>query len=143
MDCVKNIYLRDVGTKGMTFLVPELTEQCNAIVSPPHHIRWVAYTIILVIIDVIFVFLFHINCGKPNIKIRYIFIHTFHRLSSYPNTQTVVFTQSDKRSIRELKESRLGWFTAYLANVFLTKLQGPILPGESRDKINPNYPPWS
>ena len=38
---------------------------------------------------------------------------------------------------------RLGWFTAYLANVFLTKVQGPIWPGESRDNINPNYPSWS
>ena len=42
-------------------------------------------------------------------------------------------------------ESWLGWFTAYMyiANVFLTKLQGPIWPGESRDNINPNYPTWS
>ena len=31
----------------------------------------------------------------------------------------------------------LGWFTAYLANVYLTKLQGPILPRASRDRINP------
>ena len=31
----------------------------------------------------------------------------------------------------------LGWFTAYLANVFLTKLQTPILPSKSRDRRNP------
>ena len=34
---------------------------------------------------------------------------------------------------------RLGWFTAYLANVFLTKLQGPISPSKSRDSINPKH----
>ena len=33
----------------------------------------------------------------------------------------------------------LGWFTAYLINVFLTKLQGPISPSKSRDSINPNH----
>ena len=32
---------------------------------------------------------------------------------------------------------RLGWFTAYIANVFLTKLQGPISPRKSRDHIKP------
>ena len=36
-------------------------------------------------------------------------------------------------------ESRLGWFTAYLANVFLIKLQDPILPGRPRDHINPKH----
>ena len=35
-------------------------------------------------------------------------------------------------------DSRLGWFTAYLANVFLTKLQSQILPRKSRDRIKPN-----
>ena len=35
-------------------------------------------------------------------------------------------------------ESRLGWFTAYLGNVLLTKLQGQILPRKSRDWINTN-----
>ena len=34
--------------------------------------------------------------------------------------------------------SRLGWFRAYLANVFLSNLQGPILPKKSRDHKNPN-----
>ena len=38
---------------------------------------------------------------------------------------------------------RLGWFTAYLANVFLTKLQGRILPRKSRDRIKPNGAFWS
>ena len=37
-------------------------------------------------------------------------------------------------------ESILGWFMAYLAYMFLTKLQGPIWPGESRGYINPNCP---
>ena len=32
---------------------------------------------------------------------------------------------------------------AYLGNVLLTELQGPIWPGESRDNINANYPSWS
>ena len=34
---------------------------------------------------------------------------------------------------------RVGWFTAYLANVFLTKLQGPILARQSRVRTNPNH----
>ena len=34
--------------------------------------------------------------------------------------------------------SWIGWFTAYLANVFLIKLQGLISPGRTRDRINPN-----
>ena len=34
---------------------------------------------------------------------------------------------------------RLGWCTAYLANLFLAKLQGPILPRQSRDRTNPNH----
>ena len=36
-----------------------------------------------------------------------------------------------------LHGSCLGWFTANLANVFLTNLQGPILRKKSRDHINP------
>ena len=35
--------------------------------------------------------------------------------------------------------SWIGWFTAYLANVFLTKLQTPILPRKSRDRTNPYH----
>ena len=33
-------------------------------------------------------------------------------------------------------ESWNGWFMAYLANVFLTKLKDPILPRQSRDRTN-------
>ena len=36
----------------------------------------------------------------------------------------------------ELKP-RLGWFTVYLANVFLAKLLTPISPRKSRDRRNP------
>ena len=35
--------------------------------------------------------------------------------------------------------SGLGWFTAYLANVFLTKLHDPILPRQSCDRTNPDH----
>ena len=45
---------------------------------------------------------------------------------------------SDASDVLEIK-LKLGWFTAYLANVFLNKLQGPILPRKSRDHINPNH----
>ena len=44
---------------------------------------------------------------------------------------------------RTISRSRLGWFTAYLANVFLTKLQDPILPGRPRDHINPKHASYS
>ena len=37
-------------------------------------------------------------------------------------------TKSRVLSFVSLTQSRLGWFTAYLANVFLTKLQDPISP---------------
>ena len=42
------------------------------------------------------------------------------------------------RWIRPKRSSWLGWFTAYLANVFLIKIQGPILPRQSRDRTKPN-----
>ena len=41
--------------------------------------------------------------------------------------------------LRRKHSYRQGWFTAYLANVFLTKLQGPILSRRSRDSINTNH----
>ena len=53
------------------------------------------------------------------------------------------FDENSKKSVLDywlqFRDSRLGWFTAYLANVFLTKLQDPILPGRSRDHINPKH----
>ena len=41
------------------------------------------------------------------------------------------------RDQQTTRNSKLGWFTAYLANVLLTKLQDQILPRRSRDRINP------
>ena len=38
-----------------------------------------------------------------------------------------------------IPRSWLGWFTAYFANVFVTLIQVPILPGRSRDHINPKH----
>ena len=38
-----------------------------------------------------------------------------------------------------IKTSCLGWFTAYLAHSLLTKLQFPILPRRSLDRINPKH----
>ena len=35
--------------------------------------------------------------------------------------------------------SKLGWFTVYLTNVFLTKFEGPIWPGKSHDHVNPKH----
>ena len=42
-----------------------------------------------------------------------------------------------KKTDFEVLDTRLEWFTAYLGNVFLTKLPGPIVPKRSRDRINP------
>ena len=50
----------------------------------------------------------------------------------------LAFGHDSKKCICEIFYARLGWFTAYPANVFLTKLQGPILPRKSRDHMNPN-----
>ena len=56
-----------------------------------------------------------------------------------------IFDKNKKRYSKPQKVSfqrlisRLGWFTAYLGNVLLTELQGPILPWKSRDHINPNH----
>ena len=58
-------------------------------------------------------------------------------------TDCLGYIRYEEPSRHRLQESRLGWFTAYLANVFLTKLQGPILPRQSRDRTNPNHTFWS
>ena len=49
------------------------------------------------------------------------------------NKKNLYFVITDHVQVRDPQttgavHSRNGWFTAYLANVFLTKLQGPILP---------------
>ena len=41
-----------------------------------------------------------------------------------------------------ISRTGVGWFTAYLANVFLKKHQGPIWPVESLDNIDLNYSCW-
>ena len=59
---------------------------------------------------------------------------------------TIDSTDEDENLKLKIKEiegrihgsSRLGWFTAYLANVSLTKLHDPISPCKSRDRRYPN-----
>ena len=53
----------------------------------------------------------------------------------------VWMTDADEVNILILSDfiSYLGWFTAYLSNVFLTKLQDPISLCKSRDRRYPNH----
>ena len=74
-----------------------------------------------------------VDYGSEDLMPHFIYCHNYSYISEA--FKTLFLRKLEKYRIQS---SILGWFTAYLANVFLTKLQDPILPGRPRDHINPN-----